>query len=100
MATDFHPLIAQFVEHAKNGHRKESLDSLNLISQAIAQGDQQLIDQVVSPTVLTTMQSTITNSLGAPPRSMMLRRRVQNRVRRAMMFVRAMINGVERSSID
>ena len=51
---------------------------------------------VTEPVNITKLHQDLIDKYGVPPRAMMLRHRVTNRHQRAVMFLKAMLNGVKR----
>lgn len=72
------------------------LESLAELKVAL-NGNTALVDQITSPPVITELHNMLVEHLGVHPRAMMLRARVPGRVRRAVLFVQAMENGVKRT---
>ncbi len=72
------------------------LAALGELKNAI-NGNDALVDEITNPTVITELHNMQVEQLGVHPRMMMLRTRVPGRVRRAVLFVQAMENGVKRA---
>jgi len=68
------------------------------ISEEIAKGHADLINEITTPAVITELHSLLSEHLGVPPRTMMVKGRVTTRRGRASLFCRAMISGVDRVS--
>lgn len=71
-------------------------DSLQLMLESIQQKDMSLIQEVTQPVVITELHTKLIETFGVNRRAMMLKNRVPTRDRRAMLFVRAMQNGLNR----
>lgn len=88
-------LIENFIEKIETGDAKKSLDALDLIIDALV-NDNDLVVEIIDPKIITELHEKLIEHLEVPPRSMMLNRRFPNSTKRAIMFSKAMRNGIAR----
>lgn len=62
--------------------------------QAECLGDGDLFLIVTFPPVITELHKLLIDHMGVHPKAMMLKRRIENRKKRAYLFMQAMMNGV------
>lgn len=86
-------LIENFIEKIETSEPEKALEAIDLIIEAIAT-DEDLVAEIVDPTIITNLHASLIEHLDVVPRAMQLNRRFPNPVTRAIMFSRAMRNGV------
>lgn len=76
---------------------KELTDSLLAeAEQKIIEGDKDTITAITTPQEITELHSLLIENFKISPRAMMVKGRVTTRTRRALLFCKAMRNGVSR----
>lgn len=83
-------------EVVEKGSKEQTIMVLESIENALA-SDDTLVQEITDPKTITGLHEAMIEHLGVNPRAMKLKARPQTRKRRALMFVRAMKNGVEKS---
>lgn len=91
-----HRLIQTLESHIQSADVAEVQSALDHIHQAVMDGDDELINTLIQPGVITGLHQGLVARLGVNHRAMMLRKRATVRKQRALMFVKAMQNGVNR----
>jgi hypothetical protein len=90
-------LIENFIEKIETGDAEKSLEALDLIIEKLGEGtDEDLRNEILTPTIITNLHELLIEHLDVPPRAMQLNRRFPNANVRAMMFAKAMHNGISR----
>lgn len=83
-------MLKEVIEKGSKNQTLMVLDSL------IDNMDEFVAAQITDPTVITELHEMLIEHLGVQPNAMKLKKRVPTRVRRAMLFLRAMRNGVSK----
>ena len=86
-------LIENFVEKIETEDAEKALEAIDLIIEALG-NDTDLIAEIVDPTIITNLHQLLINHLSVVPRAMQLNRRFPNAGMRAVMFSKAMRNGI------
>lgn len=89
-------IIERFTTAIENKDIEEAQLALEYALENIG-GSLEFIKWVTEPPNVTKMHEDLVSTFGVHPRSMMLRHRVDHRSQRAVMFVKAMLNGVNRT---
>ena len=87
-------LIENFIEKIETGDAEKALAALDLIIEKIETGDEDLRNEILNPEIITNLHSLLIEHLNVVPRSMQLNRRFPNANTRAIMFAKAMRNGI------
>ena len=86
-------LLENFKEKIETGDSQKALDALDLVIEKLpADGD--LITEILTPAIITELHELLIEHLEVKPRAMQLNRRFPNSVTRAVMFAKAMHNGI------
>lgn len=91
-----HALIEQLKGAITERNLAETKSALESISVGITEKDIPLIQEITAPPVITDLHKQIGESFGVPQRAMMLKNRVSTTQRRALLFVKAMQNGLNK----
>ena len=89
-------LIENFIEKIEACDSQKALDAVDLIIEKL-ETDDDLVVEIIDPTIITNLHTLIIENLDANPRAMKLNRRFPTRRTRAIMFARAMRNGIVRT---
>ena len=90
-------LTENFIEKIETGDANKALAALDLIIEKIEAGsDDDLRNEILNPTIITNLHELLIEHLEVAPRSMQLNRRFPNTDTRALMFAKAMRNGIVR----
>lgn len=92
-----HKLIDELERDIRESNAEKVQAGLVAIYEEVMGGDMELINSIVEPRVISSLHQRLNERLGVPPRAMMLKTRVPLRKQRALMFVKAMQNGVRRT---
>lgn len=92
-----HILIDELERDIRGGDVDKVQTGLAKIYEQLLGNDLELVNAIVEPRVISTLHQRLNERLGVPPRAMMLKTRVPLRRQRALMFVKAMQNGVRRT---
>ena len=87
-------LIENFIEKIETGDSQKSLDAIDLIIEKL-DSDIGLVAEILNPAIITNLHKLLIEHLGVAPRAMQLNRRFANSGVRALMFTKAMRNGVQ-----
>ncbi len=87
-------LIENFIEKIETGDAEKALEAVDLILEKIGT-DQDLITEICDPKIITDLHASLIEHLDVVPRAMQLNRRFPNAKTRALMFTKAMRNGVQ-----
>lgn len=93
-----HRLIDELEREIRDGDAQQVQSRLAEIYEELLGNDMDLVNSIVEPRVISSLHQRLNERLGVPPRAMMLKTRVPLRKQRALMFVKAMQNGVRRVS--
>lgn len=91
-----HRLIDSLERTARTDDADAVMEVLTESYQAVLDNDQELINTITDPRVITSLHERLIERLGVNPRAMQLKRRVPARKQRALFFIKAMQNGVRR----
>lgn len=83
-------------EAIRNGDKEKAHELLGELEQSIIAGDASAVAEITSPAEITELHNLLTEHLGVPPRTMLVKGRVTTRRSRAILFCRAMKSGVSR----
>lgn len=86
-------LIENFIEKIETEDGEKALEAIDLIIEALG-NDADLVKEIVDPTIITNLHQLLIDHLDVVPRAMQLNRRFPNAGTRAVMFSRAMRNGI------
>jgi len=86
-------LIENLIEKLELEDADKSLAAIDLIIEALPT-DNDLAAEVTDPTIITKLHELLIEHLEVSPRAMQLTRRFPNQGTRAVMFARAMRNGI------
>lgn len=86
-------LIENFIEKIETEDADKALAAIDLIIDALP-SDEDLIVEIIEPEIITKLHELLIEHLDVAPRAMQLTRRFPNRGTRAVMFARAMRNGI------
>ena len=90
-------LTENFIEKIESGNAEETLEAIDLIIEKLESlEDEELRNEILTPDVITNLHELLIEHLSVPPRAMQLNRRFPNANVRAMMFAKAMHNGISR----
>ena len=90
-------LIENFIEKIETGDANKALAAIDMIIVKLeSMSDEDLRNEVLNPEILTKMHSALIEHLSVSPRAMQLNRRFPNANTRAVMFAKAMRNGIVR----
>ena len=89
-------LIENLIEKIETGDSEKTLEAMDLIVDAVAT-DTDLAAELTDPTIITNLHKLLIEHLSVIPRAMQLNRRFPNQVTRAVMFSRAMRNGISKT---
>jgi hypothetical protein len=90
-------LIENFVEKIETGDAEKTLAAIDLIIEKLESlEDEELRNEILDPSIITELHKLLIEHLEVPPRAMQLNRRFPNANTRAIMFSRAMRNGIVR----
>lgn len=83
-------------EAIRAGDKKLTLSLLDELEQKILSGDTESVNELIRPAEITELHTLLTEHLAVQPRAMMVKGRITTRPRRALLFCKAMRNGVSR----
>ena len=86
-------LIENFIEKIETGDATKALEAIELIVDAVVT-DNDLAAELTDPSIITNLHELLIEHLEVAPKAMQLTRRFPNQGTRAVMFARAMRNGV------
>lgn len=92
-----HHLIDELERTARTDDPHAVMACLEQCYQAVLENDMELINTIIEPRVITSLHQRLIERLNIPPRAMMLKKRVPPKKQRALMFIKAMQNGVRRA---
>ena len=87
-------LIENFIEKIETGDSQKALDAIDLIIEKLG-NDADLVAEICDPKIITDLHAKLIEHLAVKPRAMQLTRRFPNAGTRALMFSKAMRNGVQ-----
>ena len=86
-------LIENFIEKIETEDADKALAAVDLIIDALPE-DEDLVVEITEPAMITKLHELLIEHLDVAPRAMQLTRRFPNQGTRAVMFARAMRNGI------
>jgi hypothetical protein len=86
-------LLENFKEKIEDGDSQKALDALDLVIEKLPE-DGDLITEILTPAIITELHELLIEHLEVQPRAMQLNRRFPNSKTRAVMFAKAMRNGI------
>jgi hypothetical protein len=86
-------LIENFIEKIETGDGEKALAAIDLILEKLGD-DVDLIVEICNPEIITNLHQQLIDHLDVAPRAMQLNRRFPNTGVRALMFTKAMRNGI------
>ena len=86
-------LLEYFNEKIEEGDADKAIAAIDLIIEKLPT-DADLVKEVLDPAIITNLHAALINHLDVPPKAMQLNRRFPNANMRALMFVKAMRNGL------
>jgi len=90
-------LTENFVEKIESGDAEQALAAIDLIIEKLESlEDEELRNEILNPQVITNLHKLLIDHLEIAPRAMQLNRRFPNANTRALMFAKAMRNGIVR----
>ncbi len=90
-------LIENFIEKIETGDSEKTLAAIDLIIEKLeATTDEDLRNEILNPEIITNLHNLLIEHLEVAPRAMQLNRRFPNANTRAIMFAKAMRNGIVR----
>lgn len=88
-------LTENFIEKIETGDTEKALAAIDMIIEKITE-DEDLRNEILNPEVITKLHTLLIEHLSVAPRTMQLNRRFPNANTRALMFAKAMRNGIVR----
>ena len=89
-------LTENLIEKVETGDAEKALAAIDLIIERLEATDEDLRNEILNPEIITNLHELLVEHLEVAPRSMQLNRRFPNANTRAIMFARAMRNGIVR----
>lgn len=86
-------LLEYFKEKIEEGDAEKAIAAIDMVHNKL-QEDKELVAEVLDPAIITELHRLMIEHLDVPPRAMQLNRRFPNANTRAVMFVKAMRNGL------
>ncbi len=86
-------LLENFKEKIEEGDAEKAIVAIDMVHDKL-QTDPDLVKEVLDPTIITELHALLIEHLDVTPRAMQLNRRFPNANTRAVMFVKAMRNGI------
>lgn len=87
-------LIENFIEKIEAGDSQKALEAVDLIIDKV-DSDMDLVAEICDPAIITNLHEQLIEHLDVVPRAMQLNRRFPNAKTRALMFSKAMRNGIQ-----
>lgn len=89
-------MFDELKEAIRSKEAEKARDLLQEMEEKVATGDMEVTNGVTQPSEITELHNLLTEHLGVPPRTMMVKGRITSRRGRAMLFCKAMRIGLER----
>lgn len=90
-------LTENFIEKIETGDAEKALAAIDLIIEKLESlEDEDLRNEILNPEIITNLHELLVEHLNVVPRMMQLNRRFPNANTRAIMFAKAMRNGIVR----
>jgi hypothetical protein len=86
-------LLENLKEKIEEGNADKALVAIDLVIEKLPE-DGDLITEILSPVIITELHELLIEHLEVAPRAMQLNRRFSNSKTRAVMFAKAMRNGI------
>lgn len=86
-------LLENFKEKVIEGNAEKALAAIDLVIEKITT-DAEMASEILQPVIITELHQLLIDHLSVPPKSMKLTRRFPNNKTRALMFSKAMRNGI------
>jgi len=86
-------LIENFIKQIETEDAQKALDAVDLIIEKLGT-DKDLVAEIITPATITVLHEKLIEHIGVAPRAMQLNRRFPNSSVRALMFSKAMRNGI------
>jgi hypothetical protein len=86
-------LIENFIEKIETEDAQKALDAVDLIIEKL-KTDKDLVAEILDPATITNLHEKLIEHIEVAPRAMQLNRRFPNNTMRAIMFSKAMRNGI------
>lgn len=90
-----HPAILHLKECIALKNIEKTNEALATLIEVVRR-DAEAVKDVTEPSVISSLHRLLVDTFGVPPRAMFLKTRVPNRIRRAILFVQAMQNGMKK----
>ena len=87
-------LTENYIEQIKTGDAEKALKAIDMIIEKLEAADEELRNEILNPEIITNLHELLIEHIGVAPRAMQLNRRFPNAGVRALMFARAMRNGI------
>lgn len=87
-------LLEYFKEKIEEGDAEKAIAAIDMVHEKL-QTDPELVKEVLDPAIITELHALLIEHLDVAPRAMQLNRRFPNTNTRAVMFVKAMRNGLQ-----
>lgn len=87
-------LLEYFKEKIEEGDAEKAIAAIDMVHEKL-QTDPELVKEVLDPAIITELHALLIEHLDVAPRAMQLNRRFPNANTRAVMFVKAMRNGLQ-----
>lgn len=91
-----HKNTQQLLDAVSNKNLAEAKEALVAMENSIKAKDMEMIQDITQPAVITDLHKKLIETFGVNNRAMMLKNRVPLRNNRALLFVKAMQNGLSR----
>ena len=86
-------LLEYFKEKIEEGDAEKAIAAIDMVHEKL-ETDPELVREVLDPAIITELHQLLIDHLEVSPRAMQLNRRFPNANTRAVMFVKAMRNGL------
>lgn len=91
-----HSMVEKLHEAISSEDKKRVVEELESILAALQAKNPELASVIIHPPVITELHNRLVEVFQVPRRAMMLRNRVPGRDSRAILFTKAMLNGMKR----
>ena len=89
--------LETLMESIKDGDNEKTFEEMTDLLE-VSLSDPYLAKWITEPANITQLHEDLTEHLGVSPRMMQLKNRIPHRQRRAVFFIKAMLNGVKRAA--
>lgn len=90
-----HPAILHLKECITLNNKEKTNEALATLLEVVRK-DSEAVKQITEPVVISRLHRMLVDNFEVQPRAMLLKTRISNRVRRGILFVQAMQNGMNR----